>query len=110
MTDVCEVIITAPDANWLVGFVKGLVHDRLCAGAHHVVEIRSIYRWNGDVYDRLEARVAMHTRLTLVPQIVDKANSTHPYDVPCVVALPIVAGNPAYIKWILEETSASPAS
>ncbi|MEA2502355.1 MAG: periplasmic divalent cation tolerance protein, partial [Actinomycetota bacterium] len=28
----------------------------------------------------------------------------HSYDVPCVIALPVVAGNPAYIEWVLSET------
>ena len=40
----------------------------------------------------------------LVPQIVDRAKREHPYEVPSVVAVPIVDGGPDYIGWILEQT------
>jgi uncharacterized protein involved in tolerance to divalent cations len=39
-----------------------------------------------------------------VPQIIERTNREHPYVVPCVVAVPIVAGNPNYLKWIADET------
>ncbi|MFC6020128.1 divalent-cation tolerance protein CutA [Plantactinospora solaniradicis] len=67
--------------------------------------IRSIYRWEGTVEDEPEARVALHTRVSLVPQIVAQADAEHPYDVPCVIALPVVAGNPAYMQWVLDSTA-----
>jgi periplasmic divalent cation tolerance protein len=67
-------------------------------------EIRSIYRWEASLHDEPEARVALHTRRSLVSAIVDRANQDHPYDVPCVIALPIVDGNSAYVDWVLRET------
>jgi periplasmic divalent cation tolerance protein len=77
------------------------------AGAcgHQITAIRSIYRWDGAVQDDPEARVALHTRTALVDTIVRRANAEHPYDVPCVIALPVVAGNPAYVEWVMTETS-----
>jgi periplasmic divalent cation tolerance protein len=36
---------------------------------------------------------------------VERANAEHPYDVPCVIALPILAGNPDYLAWIESETA-----
>lgn len=105
--EVCEVIITAPDADWLADFTRTLVDDRLCACGHSIASTRSIYRWRGTVHDEREARVALHTRRALVPQIIDRTNRDHPYEVPCVVALPITSGNPAYVQWILDETAAT---
>jgi periplasmic divalent cation tolerance protein len=104
--DVCEVVITASDADWLVGFTRTLVADRLCACGHNIAAIRSIYRWQGNIHDEGEARVALHTRRSLVPEIVERTNRDHPYDVPCVIATPIVGGNPAYVQWVLDETRA----
>lgn len=109
MTNLCEVVVTAPDAEWLAAFTRGLIDDNLCAGAHEVERIRALYRWQGQVYDRAEARVAVHTRGELVPAIVQRANDQHPYEVPCVVATPIVAGNPQYLRWIEDETRQSTA-
>jgi periplasmic divalent cation tolerance protein len=105
---ICEVVITASSAEWLAGFTRTLVERRLAACGQTVAAIRSIYRWQGAVEDEAEARVALHTRLSLVDQIVAIAESEHPYDVPCVLALPVVAGNPRYLQWVLDETTGPP--
>ena len=100
-----EVVITAPDAEWLAAFTRSLVEDRLAACGHNIAAIRSIYRWQGTVHDEAEARVALHTRTGLVPHIVDRADRDHPYEVPCVIAMPLIAGNPAYLEWVRDETA-----
>jgi periplasmic divalent cation tolerance protein len=103
--EVCEVVITGPSQEWAAEFTRRLVDGHLAACGHIINEIRSIYRWEGSVHDEPEARVALHTRRSLVPAIVDRANRDHPYDVPCVIALPVVEGNPAYADWVLGETA-----
>ncbi|MGY1845827.1 MULTISPECIES: divalent-cation tolerance protein CutA [unclassified Blastococcus] len=100
----CEVVVTAADADWLAGYTRTLVDERLAACGHHVTPIRSVYRWEGAVQDESEARVALHTRRALVPRIVARTRELHPYDVPCVIALPLVGGNPDYLRWIAAET------
>ncbi|MCZ2857802.1 divalent-cation tolerance protein CutA [Blastococcus sp. VKM Ac-2987] len=100
----CEVVVTADDAGWLVGCTRTLVEERLVACGHHVVPIRSVYRWEGAVHDATEARVALHTRRSLVPAVVARTRELHPYEVPCVIAMPLVGGNPDYLRWIAEET------
>jgi periplasmic divalent cation tolerance protein len=102
----CEVVVTAGDPDWLAGFTRTLVEERLAACGHQVGAIRSVYRWQGAVHDEPEARVALHTRRSLVPAIVARADALHPYEVPCVIALPLVGGNPAYLRWVAEETRA----
>jgi periplasmic divalent cation tolerance protein len=102
--DCCEVVVTAADAEWLAGFTRRLVSDRLAACGHVMERIRSVYRWDGAVQDEPEARVALHTRTALVPEIVARADAEHPYEVPCVLALPVAAGNPAYLDWVRTET------
>jgi periplasmic divalent cation tolerance protein len=106
MTDeqICEVVVTAADGEWLAGFTRRLVEDRLAACGHQTAAIRSIYRWEGAVHDDQEARVALHTRASLVERIVARADAEHPYDVPCVLALPVLGGNPAYLDWVLAMT------
>ena len=101
--NLCEVVITAPDADWLGEFAKEPVQDRLCASAH-VLPMRTIYRWQGQVHDKPEARVALHTRVTQVSRIVERTLQAHPYDVPAVVALPMAGGSPAYLEWVINET------
>ena len=103
-TEMVEVIITADSAEWLANFTRSLVDDRLAACGQNIAAIRSIYRWDGEVQDEPEARVALHTRASLVDAIVERANRDHPYDVPCVLALPVLSGNPAYVEWVMKET------
>lgn len=100
-----EVVITAESADWLAGFTRSLVEDRLVACGHNIAPIRAVYRWEGTVYDEPQARVGLHTRATLVPEIVARADRDHPDDVPCVIAVPITQGHPAYLRWVYAETS-----
>ena len=103
--EVCEVVITGPSPEWVTAFTHQLVDDNLAACGHIISVISSIYRWDDRVHDDTESRVALHTRRSLVSAIVDRANRDHPYAVPCVIALPIVDGNPAYVDWVLRETT-----
>ncbi|MFC4468866.1 divalent-cation tolerance protein CutA [Streptomyces xiangluensis] len=105
MTDVCSVVITAPDPEWLASFVEGLVSDRLCASGHIVEQIRSIYRWQGDVHDATEGHVTLHTRPERVAEIIARTERDHPYEVPCVISTPIADASPAYRAWIIEQTT-----
>jgi periplasmic divalent cation tolerance protein len=104
---VCEVVITADNEEWLLNFTRSLVSDRLAACGQHITPIRSIYRWNNEIQHDRETRVALHTRLDLVPAILERVNREHPYDVPCVLALPVATGNPAYLDWVIAETGGS---
>ena len=103
-TDICEVVITAGDAETLASLTRTLVEERLAACGQNIASVRSIYRWEGDVQDDPEARVGIHTRTALVPELVDRVKSLHAYDVPCIIALPVIGGNPAYLDWVRAET------
>lgn len=100
----CEIIITAPDADWLVALCQQLVERRLASSAHVVRDVVSIYRWQGAVHEAEEARAFLRSRTVLVDAIVAYVTERHPYDVPNVTALPLIGGNPAYLNWIQSET------
>ena len=102
---ICEVIITGDDEDRLINFTRSLVGDRLAACGQLLAPIRSIYRWNGSMEDDREIRAAIHTRASLVPAIVDRANRQLCYEVPCVLALFVQTGNPDYLAWVIEQTS-----
>lgn len=104
MTELCELVITAPDPEWLHSFTRGLVADRLASSVHNFTPVRSTYRWRDELHDRIEGRASLHTRRSLIPQIVERARSAHPYEVPGLSARPIVDGNPDYLEWIAAET------
>lgn len=107
MADLCEVVITAPDPDWLKDFSRKLIEDRLAASAHNYTPIRSVYRWRGEIHERTEGRVSLHTSRSRVPEIVARAKWEHPYEVPGVSTRPINDGNPDYLAWIERDTAAA---
>ena len=106
MEAICEVVITGPDAGWLREFTRKLVEERLAACGQNLTEIRSIYRWEGRMHDEPEARVMLHTRQSLVPELIKVVRREHPYEVPCVLATLITQANPDYRAWVVEQTTA----
>ncbi len=100
----CLVYITAsgPEEARRIGRV--LVAARLAACANVYSDISSIYWWEGEVQEDNEAVLIAKTRETLVQALCDKVREIHSYDCPCIVALPVVGGNPAFLEWIESET------
>ena len=87
--DLCEVIITAPDRDWLVDLCRQLVEARLASSAHVVHPVTSIYRWDGAVHEATEARAFLRSRSTLVDDDRRvRRSSGIPYEVPNVTAIP----------------------
>jgi periplasmic divalent cation tolerance protein len=99
-----EVSITADDPEWLTEFTRSLISDRLCTSGNIQTAIRSLYWWDGQIVDRAEARVTLHTRRGLVTSIIERVKTEHRYLVPSVIATPILGGNPDYLAWIIAET------
>lgn len=90
---------------------RALVEARLAACANIIPGIESIYHWQGDIVEDREIVLLVKTRADLVDAVIDKVKEMHSYTCPCVVALPILAGNPAYLEWLGQETlERSPAS
>jgi periplasmic divalent cation tolerance protein len=104
VTELCEVVITAPDPDWLLTLTRQLVDEGLCASVHNFSPVRSIYKWRGKVEERTEGRASLHTRSELIPAIVERVKAVHPYEVPGISARPIIDGNREYLQWILDQT------
>ncbi len=101
---ISEVIVTADDPEWLDDFTRILVEERLCACAQHFSQIRSVYRWQSEIDANTEVRVALHTRSELVPQLIERIEQDHPYEVPGILAVSIDHASPAYVDWVRSET------
>ena len=104
-TPIVDVSITGPDADWLADHTRRLVEAGLAACGNIIPAIRSIYRWEGAVEDDTEAVVVLHTRAEHVPAIIEATNRAHPYDTVQILATEVVAADPAYHRWVLEETA-----
>ena len=81
-----------------------VVRKRVAACAQILGPIRSLYWWKGKVEEAGEWLCVLKTRKDLFPALEQEIKSIHPYDVPEIIALPIVAGSEAYLQWIDTET------
>jgi len=84
-----------------------LVEERLAACVNLITPLTSIYRWRGAVERAREVLLVIKTRRTLVPRIAARVRALHSYEVPEVIALPVVAGARSYLAWLLGETAVS---
>ena len=83
---------------------RALVEARLAACVNIISGMNSIYWWEGELQDDNETVLIAKTREELLADLIDKVKAMHSYECPCVVALPIEAGNPAYLDWLARET------
>jgi periplasmic divalent cation tolerance protein len=101
------VFITAPSAELGAAIGRALVEQRLAACASIVDPIRSIYAWRGLVEDKAEVLLVAKTRADVFEsKLVPAVRALHPYEVPEIIALPIVMGAASYLNWIDENVEA----
>ncbi|MDA8230127.1 MAG: divalent-cation tolerance protein CutA [Magnetospirillum sp.] len=104
MSDYVFVYITVASPEQAVEIGRALVEARLAACANVLPGATAVYWWEGAVRQDSEAVLVAKTRAGLARAVVDKVREIHTYACPCVVCLPIVAGNPAFLDWIGAET------
>ncbi|WP_457641745.1 divalent-cation tolerance protein CutA [Persephonella sp.] len=96
------VYITTPDENTARTIAKELVEKKLAACVNIVKGINSIYFWQGNIEDDDECLLIIKTRINLFESLENFVKSLHPYTVPEIIAIPIVAGSKDYLNWIDE--------
>lgn len=103
-TDAFVVLVTAPSPEKAAELARALVDERLAACGNVVPGLRSIYRWQGAVQEDQEALLLLKTTRARLDALRARVVALHPYEVPEVLALPVEAGHPPYLAWIVEST------
>lgn len=98
------VLMTACNREEGQKIVDTLLNAKQIACANIVPQVHSVYWWEGKVTTDEEVLVVMKTREELFSFVEETIKSLHSYTVPEIIALPIVAGNADYLKWIDEST------
>ena len=101
-TDVIVVFCTVPPEK-SPRLAEMLVEQRLVACVN-TVPVRSRYRWNGEICDEEEHLLVMKTRLENKDNLIAAIKANHPYLVPEIIALPVLAGYLPYLEWVRNET------
>ncbi|MCX4247423.1 divalent-cation tolerance protein CutA [Paraliomyxa miuraensis] len=78
-----------------------LVEKRLAASGQ-VAALRTWYRWQGGVEESEEWQVSLFTRHDRFDAVAKAVRELHAYELPQVVAVPLVAGTEEFLRWIDE--------
>lgn len=98
------IYITAGSMDEARAIAKELVSNRLAACANIIDNMNSLYWWKGELQEDREVILIAKTVESLVPEVIERVQSMHSYECPCIVSLPITDGNPAFLEWIAKET------
>jgi periplasmic divalent cation tolerance protein len=98
---VVVVMITTP-ADDASRIAHHLVEERLAACVNIVPDIRSVYRWEGNVEDDRECLLLVKTTKLMYEAVSAGVREVHPYSVPEIIALPLVDGYDGYLRWVVE--------
>jgi periplasmic divalent cation tolerance protein len=98
-------LVTVPNREEGERIAEILVGERLAACVNIVGPLRSIYRWEGAVCRDDEYLLVIKTTQARYADLEARIHATHPYQLPEVIALPIVAGAAAYLRWLGLETT-----
>lgn len=105
MSDAIVVLVTAPSAEKAAEIARALVEERLAACGNVVPGLRSIYRWEGKIFDEQEVLLILKTRAALFGALRARVVAMHPYEVPEVLRLDVADGHAPYLDWIRESVS-----
>ncbi len=103
--DYTFVYITAPTREEAEKIGRVLVNERLAACVNIIPGMRSIYHWQGKVEQAQEVVVIAKTRAALFEKLAKRVRDLHSYTCPCIISLPISAGEPTFLNWINEYTT-----
>ena len=104
MTDYILVLITASSEKEGEKIASSLVKERLAACVNLIAGVRSTFRWKGRVSLEEEVLLIVKTKDRLFGRLKKRVVELHSYEVPEIVALPILAGFEKYLNWIEKET------
>lgn len=99
------VYVTTASSDEANHIAEAVVGERLAACANILPGMTSVYRWEGEVKRDNEVVLLLKTCAAHVERLTERVVALHAYECPCVVALPIVGGWPAYLHWIAHETA-----
>jgi periplasmic divalent cation tolerance protein len=101
------VLCTAPDDAVASRLARGLVESRLAACVNRFAAMRSTYVWEGETKDEDEVQLVIKTHRDRLDAIGHYIAEHHPYAVPELIAVPLIAGSVGYLAYIDESTRAS---
>jgi periplasmic divalent cation tolerance protein len=99
-TDKIVVLITTSSEEEAHKIAESLVNRRKAACVNIVLRVDSLFWWKDKLDSAQESLLLVKTKASLFPEIISLVKEIHSYEVPEIIALPIIAGSEDYLKWL----------
>ena len=104
-TDAIVVFMTAANSEEAERIAEMLVERRLAACVQILPEVKSVYRWQGKIERQREVLLIAKTTRTKFQELERRVRAAHSYEIPEIVALPVIAGSAPYLQWLSSVTN-----
>lgn len=94
------VVVTTANKQEAEKIAQHLLRERLIACANIIGPVSSLFHWSGKIEKAEEYLIFMKSRKDLFEKVAETVKALHSYEVPEILALPIVKGSKAYIDWL----------
>ena len=101
------ILTQMPDRASAQSLARSLVEARLAACVSIGTPVESLYHWQGQIETAQEFIVAVKTRSERYAAVEAAIRARHPYELPEIIAVPVIDGFAPYLDWIARETVAS---
>lgn len=105
MNQICILFSTIDDRRKAEQIASQLVQEKLAACVSIIPDVVSVYKWEGKVQHEGECLLVLKTRQERLDPLISRLAEIHPYQVPEIVAFPVIRGYLPYLEWVMEETS-----
>jgi periplasmic divalent cation tolerance protein len=101
------ILTQLPDRASALSLARSLVETRLAACVSIGATVESLYHWHGQIETAQEIPVVVKTRAERYSDVETAIRAQHPYELPEILAVPVVDGLARYVDWIADETAAN---
>ncbi|MBM3141904.1 MAG: divalent-cation tolerance protein CutA [Chloroflexi bacterium] len=101
------IFITTSTEEEAHSIAELLLGHKKAACVNIVPRVDSSFWWQGKLDSAWESLLIIKTKASLLPEVIELVKSTHSYEVPEIIALPVIGGNEDYLKWIDDEVKES---
>lgn len=104
-SEIIIVFVTVPGLREGSRISKAILTSRLAACVNVIPGVQSIYKWKGKIVQEKEAMLVLKTTRLRYRKLEQKIKELHPYEVPEVIAIPLICGSPQYVEWVTREVA-----
>jgi periplasmic divalent cation tolerance protein len=99
------VLCTCPGEAVALDIARVVVIEGLAACVNRLAPVQSIYQWDGQLCEESEQLLMIKTTPDRYDALEMRLKALHPYEIPEIIAIPIIAGSDQYLTWLATATN-----